>query len=104
VAFTPNKEPAKEESINGTAGKKKYGRMVRMFREGYLSVCIYKNVFERKTFYDIVIYRKIKGSNGEYDYRRGTNLKPSDLPVLLTLVAEARDFLTSLESENNSAQ
>jgi hypothetical protein len=75
-----------------------------MFREGFLSVCVYKNVYERKTFYDIVVYRKIKDSNGSFDYRRGTNLKPTDLPILRNLIKEAEDFLTSLESENNPAR
>lgn len=77
--------------------------MVRMFREGYLSVCVYKNVYERKTFYDVVIYRKIK-TNGGYDYKRGANLKSTDLPVLLKLLVEVMDFLTATDSEENPIQ
>jgi hypothetical protein len=104
VAFKKNKKPAEEESLNGSAGKKKYGRVIRMFREGYLSILVYKNVYESKVFHDIVIYRKIKMKNGGYEYKRGTNLKPSDWPVLMVLAAEVQDFLRTLESENNSAQ
>jgi len=78
-------------------GDKRYGRMVRMFREGYLSLCIYKNVYEKRVFYDIVIYRKIK-VNGKLDYKRGANLKPSDILVLVVLLKEADGYLNSIEA------
>lgn len=104
MAFEKDPRPTEEEGLNGNAGRKKYGKLVRMFREGFLSVCVYKNAYEHKVFYDIVIYRKIKSANGSFDYRRGTNLKPTDLPTLEALIKEAQDFLTSLESENNPAR
>jgi len=84
------------EEVIDSAGAKKYGRLVRMLRDGYLSICIYKNVHERKTFYDIVLYRKIK-VNGVVTYKRGTNLKPSDLPHLRVLIQGAEEFLASCE-------
>lgn len=92
-----------EESLEGDPGRKRYGRMSRMFREGYLSVCVYKNVYERRTFFDIVIYRKIKLTEG-YNYKRGANLKPTDLPVLEKLLGEVQDFLAATNSEENSVQ
>ena len=81
-------------------GDKKYGRLVRMLREGYLSLCIYKNVHTNKTFFDIVVYRKIKrpGKKPPFEYVRGANLKPSDLPSLRVLIAEAEEFLASCAS------
>jgi hypothetical protein len=94
MAFKQNKESSTPEV---GPGKQKYSSLKRMFREGYLSVCVYKNVYEHKTFYDVVIYRKIRIANGEYDYRRGANLKPSDLPVLQQLLKEVSDFLETLE-------
>lgn len=77
--------------------------MVRMFREGFISICVYKNVYEHKTFYDVVIYRKIK-VNGGYDYKRGANLKPSDLPDLAKLLAEVQDFLVATNDDENPVQ
>jgi len=84
------------ERANGY-GRKKYGRLVRMFREGFISVAIYKNVFEKRTFFDIVIYRKIRVGDG-YDYRRGANLKPADIPALIILLREVDDHLRALET------
>lgn len=84
-------------------GDKKFGRLVRMFREGYLSLCIYKNVYENRTFYDIVVYRKIKRSGHvpkdgpRFEYKRGTNLKPTDIPALQMLLTAAADYLRSCD-------
>ena len=89
-----------EESIEAIdPGKKRYGRLVRMFREGYLAIHIYKNVHENRTFYDIVILRKIK-KDGKQEYVRGANLKPSDLPALEVLTKAARDFIESVSPED----
>jgi hypothetical protein len=89
----PKIEVSSSEEISGV-GDKRYSQLVRMFKEGYISVCIYKNVYDRKTFYDTVICRKIKQtSNGAPVYKRGANLKPSDIPHLLTLLPEVMDFL-----------
>lgn len=64
-----------------------------MYKDGYISVHVYLNVDdEGRKFYDTVIYRKIKKGDG-FDHVRGANLKPSDLPVLLKLLAEAHEFL-----------
>ena len=82
---------------------KNYSRRLRMYKDGYLSVCVYLNVLGSEKFYDIVIYRKIR-SNGSSEYKRGANLKPSDLPVLQRLLAEAQQFLSAqLEAEPCSA-
>jgi len=100
MAFTKNQGPEEHETnsdINGRYGRKKYGRMVRLFRDGYLSIAVYMNVYERKTFHDIVIYRKVRSNNSPdgYDYIRGANLKPTDLPVLQTLLEEAHSYLAA---------
>jgi len=79
----------------GHCGKKLYGKRVRMFREGYLSVLVYKNVYEQRTFYDWVIYRKIR-VNGKSIYKRGTNLKPCDIPDLEVLLSEVKQFLQAI--------
>lgn len=103
MASSEDTGSAEEESLTGVLGKKRYGRMARMFREGFLSICVYKNVYEKRTFYDVVIYRKIKSNEG-YDYKRGANLKPSDLPVLSKLLDEVHDFLSSINREENPVQ
>ncbi len=66
-----------------------------MYKEGYLSVCVFLNVTtDDEKFYDTVIYRKIKSKNGNgFEYKRGTNLKPLDIPILIKLLVETDDFL-----------
>lgn len=102
MATQENKRSAEEET-SFNLGRKRYGRMVRMFREGFLSICVYKNVYEKRTFFDVVVYRKIKTNEG-YDYKRGTNLKPADLPILSKLLSEVQDFLAAINLEENTAQ
>lgn len=85
-------------------GKKiKYNRRVRMYKEGYVSVSVYLNVAEDGSkFYDTVIHRKIKNGKG-FEWKRGTNYKPKDLEILVKLLREADDFLSSeLSSERDS--
>jgi len=79
-----------EEALD--PGRKKYGRLERMFREGYLALSIYKNVYEFKTFYDIVISRKVKKPEGQV-YVRGANLKPSDFSDLEVLLKATQEYL-----------
>lgn len=82
----------------------KYSRQLRMFREDYISVCVYLNVESNgRRFHDVVIYRKIKTKDG-FEYRRGTNLKPKDLPVVSKLLSEASDFITLEENSNISSR
>lgn len=76
-----------------TLGDKKYSRRVRHYREGYMSVSVYKNVFEFGEIFDIVIHRKIRGEDGKNIYKRGANLKPTDLPILCKLLDEARRYV-----------
>lgn len=90
------KEPKNQEKI-GHFGAKKYGRLLRMYREGCLSVCVYENAYVKKTFYDIVIFRKTRDKTGSYSYRRGTNLKYHDLSDLIVLLKAAKEYLASLE-------
>jgi len=85
-----------EEAV-GDPGPKRYGRMVRMFREGYLALQIYMNVHMKRTFYDIVILRKIR-YEGNQKYVRGANLKPQDIPHLEILMQAAKEFLRSVNS------
>ncbi len=73
----------------------RYSRRLRMYKEGYLSVCVYLNVTDNnERYYDIVVYRRIRtGSKSEY--HRGANLKPTDLPILQRLLLEAEQFLVA---------
>lgn len=88
-------EDSQELDIAVDPGKKRYGRLVRMFREGYLAIYVYKNVHEYHVFYDIVILRKIK-KNGVQEYVRGANLKPTDLSVLNTLLVATQEYIKSV--------
>lgn len=81
--------------MNNKFGKKKYSRLVRLFRDGYISVAVYKSVHDSgKVFYDIVVYRKTKNKEtGEYEYKRGVNLKPEDCLIASNLLNEAYDCI-----------
>lgn len=70
--------------------KKKFSRLLRVYNSDYLRVCIYENAYTNVTFYDVVIYRKVKS-----DYVRGANLKPTDVPILIELLSEVRSFFES---------
>lgn len=102
AAIMDSKEPEEK------SGQKKYSRVARMYKEGYLSVVIYKNVYQvpvmadgttTRIFYDIVPYRKIKDRYGNSEYKRGTNLKPNDLPLLQKLLQEAHEYLKAITDE-----
>lgn len=63
------------------------------FSSGFLTLCVFVNKGpQEKIYYDIVLYRKIKTSNGP-SYRRGANLKPTDLPHALLLYQEVKTYL-----------
>ena len=66
-----------------------------MYKDGFLSVCVYLNVMENgDKHYDTVIYRKI-GRGHKAQWKRGTALKPSDLPFLIDLATAAHEYLTA---------
>lgn len=75
---------------------KEKGTAVRRFQDGPLSVVVYRNTVGARVFYDVVIYRRIR-VNGDFSYRRGTNLKPEDLPSLQRLLHSAEEFMGQLE-------
>jgi hypothetical protein len=61
--------------------------------DGYLSVCIYRNINHGMVYYDTVIYRKIRLKNwGGSKYQRGANLKMKDLPILIDLLKVADEY------------
>ncbi len=74
----------------------KVGERLKMLREGFLSVCIFRNIDHGMLFYDTVIYRKVRQPDGTSRWVRGANYKPSDLPVLGRLVRDAEIFLQDL--------
>lgn len=75
-------------------GKKLYQKLLRVFKQGYLSIALYKNVHENRIFYDTVIYRKVGIKlNGEPDWRRGASLKPFDIIDLQELLVDVKQFL-----------
>jgi hypothetical protein len=96
MAYKPRQQ---QDAESADPGKKLYSKMVRMFREGYISVVVYKNKYARKTFYDIVFFRKVK-VNGKSEWRRGANFKPTDMPDLAVLLPEVEAFCDSLPDAN----
>jgi hypothetical protein len=79
---------------NGLPGRS--GQRIKMFRDGYLSVCIFRNIDHGQLFYDTVIYRKIKESDGQSRWIRGANFKPADLDTLARLIRDASTYLEDL--------
>ena len=77
--------------------RNKVSRRIRSYREGYVSISVYLNVLDDgREFHDIVIYRKIKESRG-FSWKRATNYKPKDLPIIIQLLSEANAFLETLK-------
>ena len=76
--------------------RRRYSKRVRSYKEGYISVSIYLNVTDERRHYDTVIFRKIKSGRG-FEWKRGTNYKPGDLPVIVRLLNEAHEFLKTVE-------
>jgi len=79
---------------------------VASFHEGYLTVHIYLHVAaDTREYYDVVVYRKIRTATG-ITYKRGANLKPTDLPSMVRLLKEAQRWLQDrilLPAQNSAA-
>jgi hypothetical protein len=95
-------EKTKEVADHPRYGRHLYGRMVRMYHEGYLRLTIFRNEFERATFYDVVMSRK-HGRGGDHRYIRGANLKPSDISAAVKLYQAATEYLESVNALSNEA-
>lgn len=65
---------------------------VRSFTLGWLRVTVYENTYESKTYLDTVIYRLV-GRGPSAEWRRGANMKPRDLPVLVSLIQRAIAYI-----------
>jgi len=62
------------------------------FQSGPVLVAVYQNEDGGKVYLDIVIYRKV-GNGGQLEFKRGANLKPQDLPVLVSLLGKAQEYI-----------
>ena len=62
------------------------------FNSGYLTLHVYLNQHNGSSYYDIVLFRKIRTPAGT-KYKRGANLKPTDLPAAIRLYQEAEKYL-----------
>ena len=74
-----------------------FSEQIKIFREDYVSVVIYRNVRDDEVYYDIVvsrlIWRKQRDGRRKRVWQRGANLKPTDLPKVQRLLAEAQELL-----------
>lgn len=69
------------------------GTIIAKFSSGFLLLNVYLNITDDGTsYYDTVLYRKIR-SNGHTEYKRGANLKPTDLADAILLLGEAQKFI-----------
>jgi hypothetical protein len=55
--------------------------LLKIFREDFVSVCIYRHANNGRIFYDIVPCRQIRVKGGKKVWKRGANFKPGDLPL-----------------------
>jgi hypothetical protein len=67
---------------------------VAKFSSGYLLLNVYANPVNGSVYYDTVLYRKIKTSEG-IEYRRGANLKPTDIDDAILIFSEAKKYFLS---------
>jgi len=70
--------------------------LLKIFREDYVSVSIYKNEVNGKTYYDIVPARLIwiyEGKTKKRIWKRGANFNPDDLMKLVRLLLQAAELL-----------
>ena len=65
---------------------------IRVFRDGWLAVAIFKNDYREQTYYDSVIFRRIRLSN-RYGWVRGANMKHEDLKQLVPLLHAASEWI-----------
>lgn len=74
-------------------------KTLSMFKAGYVSVVVYENIVNNRRYIDTVVFRKVHLKKSERDggpnfkYVRGANLKPADLPDLITCLTEAQGFI-----------
>lgn len=81
---------------------RRVSKRVRMYSEKYISVSVFLCIdTDGREFYDTVIYRKIK-RNGGFEWIRGANLKPHDIPILLRLLKEVNDYLVTVVKDESS--
>lgn len=74
---------------------------IKILREDFVSISIYRNVVDDKTYYDIVPARLIYVRQGDGSrkrvWKRGANFKPADIPLLLRLLLQAAELLSDLD-------
>lgn len=81
------------EHVPRTTGTS-YSRLIKTLTQGYLSVSVYLNVVQGHDYYDVVIHRRVKErSSGGQTWKRGANLKPTDLGDLIELLTEVQTYL-----------
>jgi hypothetical protein len=81
-----------------------FTEQIKIFRDDYVSVVIYRNITNGKMYYDIVPYRLIwerqHGGEKKRKWKRGTNFKPGDCLKLAGLLVEADMLLNNPEELN----
>lgn len=71
-----------------------FSRILKTSNQGYVSVSVYLDHRAGRTFYDIVIYRKVRDkTTGASTWKRGANLKPTDIPSLVYVLQEIQAYL-----------
>lgn len=74
---------------------------IKILREDYVSISIYRNVVDDKTYYDIVparlIYVRQEDGSKKRVWKRGANFKPDDIPRLIRLLLQAAELLSNLD-------
>lgn len=77
----------------GHASQTQFSRLIKTLSQGYISISIYLNVIQGHDYYDVVIHRRVKQKGGEQIWKRGANLKPTDIPDILELLEEVKTYL-----------
>ena len=82
--------------------KVRRSEQIKIFREDYVSVSIYRNTYDAKVYYDIVPNRLIwvrqDDGSKKREWKRGANFKPADLFALVRLLMQALELLSDLDA------
>jgi len=82
-----------------------FTEQIKIFREDYVSVVIYRNITGGKCYYDVKPYRLIwerqHDGTRKRKWKGGANFKPNDCPKLIRLFEQAQTLLDNPDELNS---
>lgn len=66
---------------------------VKLFKDRYVAVVVYRNPHPDQVYYDTVIWRVVRGA-----WRRDAHYRPDDLPKLVLLLNDAANAIDEMQN------